>query len=45
MKVTRLRASPMHGGSGRFISDFLVIDPPRGRPSGGGGVHHKTENS
>jgi hypothetical protein len=35
----RLRASPRHGGTGRLIV-FLVPDPPRGRPFGGGGVHH-----
>src|SRR4030043_100977 len=37
-EVSRLRASPRHGGAMRF-RDF-VTDPPRGRPSGGGGVHH-----
>jgi hypothetical protein len=41
MRVTRLRASPRHGGSGSLFR-FLVIEPPWGRPfRGGGGVHHK----
>ena len=35
MRVPRLRAYQRHGGAMRF----LVIDPPRGRPVGGGGVH------
>jgi hypothetical protein len=29
-----------HGGTGGLIV-FLVTDPPRGRPSGDGGVHRK----
>jgi len=41
--VHRLRASPRHGGAKRFLGFFsinnVVIDPPRGRPFGGGGVH------
>ncbi len=43
MRAPRLRASPRHGGAGIgifAINDF-DIDPPRGRPFGGGGVHHK----
>jgi hypothetical protein len=44
--VTRLRASPRHGGATLFFFNhffvFLtVIEPPRGRPFGGGGVHPK----
>ncbi len=45
MRITRLRASPRHGGSAKFFFRFfgnlpiIVIDPPRGRPFGGGGVH------
>jgi len=42
MRVTCLRASPRHGGTGGFPTMiFSGIVPPRGRPSGGGGVHHK----
>jgi hypothetical protein len=37
-KDSRLRASPRHGGQGVFLN-FLVADPPRGRPVGGGGNH------
>jgi len=39
-RIARLRASPRHGGAWRF-KFFLVTDPPRGRPFGGGGVHYK----
>jgi len=39
-RVARLRASPKHGGIKRFIV-ILRIDPPRGRPFGGGGIHPK----
>jgi hypothetical protein len=38
MMAPRLRASPRHGGAGGISKLFLVIDPPRGRPVGGGGV-------
>jgi hypothetical protein len=38
MRVTRLGASPMNGGTRKGFENF-VIDPPRGRPVGGGGVH------
>jgi len=46
--VARLRASPRHGGAmksfgGDEILPVLVTDPPRGRPFGGGGVHHNGE--
>jgi hypothetical protein len=34
----RLGASPRHGGQGDSF-EFLVTDPPRGRPVGGGGIH------
>jgi len=34
----RLRASPRHGGQ-RVFFEFLVADPPLGRPVGGGGNH------
>jgi hypothetical protein len=33
-RVTRLRASPRHGGAGRCYRIFSGIDPPRGRPTG-----------
>jgi len=37
-RVPRLRASFRHGGADyRFLSE--EIDPPRGRPFGGGGIH------
>jgi hypothetical protein len=39
MMDPRLRASPRHGGQELF-SNFLVTDPPRGRPIGGGGIYH-----
>ncbi len=38
--VTRLRASPRHGETWPVPGVFLVTNPPRGRPFGGGGVHH-----
>jgi len=42
MRITRFRASPGHGRTGRFpgfsVND-VVTDPPRGRPVGGGGVY------
>jgi len=40
--VTRLRAFPGLSGARRGNEGFsvLIIDPPRGRPFGGGGVHH-----
>ena len=34
----RIRASPRHGGQEVFFK-FFVIDPPRGCPIGGGGIH------
>ncbi len=37
MRVTRLRASPRHGGSTKVEMNF-VTDPPRGCPFGGGGI-------
>jgi len=45
MMVPRLRASSRHGGGagrsqGFFSINDVVIDPPRGFPFGGGGVHH-----
>jgi len=40
MRVPRFRASPRHGGAERF-KYLVVTDPPRGRPFGGGDVHHK----
>ena len=36
MTITRIRASPGHGGQFDFAVRFFVIDPPRGRPVGGG---------
>ena len=40
MRASRLRAPPGHGGKVRCLSKMLqVIDPPRGRPFGDGGVH------
>jgi len=33
MRVTRLRASSRHGGSGKFLR-FSLADPPLGRPFG-----------
>jgi hypothetical protein len=40
-RVPRLRASPRHGGADyRFLDP--EIDPPRGRPFGGGGIHRNT---
>ena len=41
---TRLRASPRHGEGDSFLN-FLVTNPPRGRPFEGGGSHHKREES
>jgi hypothetical protein len=44
MKIVQYTKGPAsgplfrHGATGRLIV-FLVDDPPRGRPSGGGGVH------
>ena len=35
---TRLGASPRHGGAGKFFY-FIIPNPPRGRPVGGGGSH------
>jgi len=40
-KDLRLRASPT---AGRKFFEFLVTDPPRGRPFGGGG-NHRTRSS
>jgi hypothetical protein len=37
--VPCLRASPRHGRARKF-QYISVIDPPRGCPFGGGGVHH-----
>ncbi|PKL58585.1 MAG: hypothetical protein CVV34_01600 [Methanomicrobiales archaeon HGW-Methanomicrobiales-5] len=37
--IPSLRASPRHGRARKF-QYISVIDPPRGRPIGGGGVHH-----
>ena len=37
-KDSRIRASPRHGGQGVFF-EFLVTEPPRGRPFGGGAIH------
>jgi len=38
----RLRASPRHGGANYlFFTLGQVIEPPRGRPAGGGGVYQK----
>ena len=34
--IPRLRASPRHGGAGKF---FLAPKSPRGRPVGGGDVY------
>ena len=34
----RLKASPRHGYQGVFL-EFLVSNPPRERPVGGGGIH------
>jgi hypothetical protein len=34
----RLMASPRHGYQGVF-PEFLVSNPPRGRPLGGSGIH------
>jgi len=34
----RLRASPRQGFKGVFL-EFLVFNPPQGRPVGGGGIH------
>ena len=42
-KITRLRASPRHGGSGRFLLHFPVIDPTRGRPVRRGFVNRKED--
>ena len=33
------QASPRHSGTGGSFSNFLVTDPPRGRPIGDGGSH------
>jgi len=42
-RVPRLRASPRHGGTVRCFANILTdIDPPRGRPVGGGGGHRMT---
>ena len=41
MMITRLRASPRHGGAMSFRA--FVADPPRGRPFGGGGVYRNRE--
>jgi hypothetical protein len=41
VRVTRLRASPRHGGARRFTLFFLVPDPPRGSPVGGGCIYRK----
>ncbi len=43
MIITRLRASPRHGGAGSFLVIFQSFITPRGRPFGGGGVHPKKE--
>jgi len=42
--VPCLRASPRHGRARRF-QYISVIDPPRGRPIGGGGVHHNCKQN
>jgi len=34
----RLKVSPRHGGQGVFF-EFLVTEPPRGRPFGGDGIY------
>jgi len=42
MRVRRFRDPSGHGGAVQcFLKMLLVIDPPRGRPFGGGGVHLK----
>jgi hypothetical protein len=42
-KITRLKASPRHGGAGRFFLNFSVIDPQRGALFWGDGVHRNEE--
>jgi len=32
-------SGPLRGTAGREFFEFLVTDPPRGRPVGGGGIH------
>jgi hypothetical protein len=39
-EFTRLMALRGTAGQEVFLN-FIVTDPPRGRPVGGGGVHHK----
>ncbi len=43
MKIVNIRRPPPQGLSearrDREVNCILVTDPPRGRPSGGGGVH------
>ena len=34
----RLKASPRQGFKGVLL-EFLVFNPPQGRPVGGGGIH------
>jgi len=42
MRAPRIRAPPWHGGQFRvFLKMLPVVDPPRGRPFGSGGVHRK----
>ncbi len=48
MRITRLRASPRHGGSEVFrvvskFTNFVTLIRRGGRPFGGGGVHHKQD--
>jgi hypothetical protein len=40
MRAPRLRAPPGYGGAVRCFSEIKVLDPPRGRPAGGGGNYH-----
>jgi hypothetical protein len=41
-RVTRLRASPRHGGSGKF-PEFFCYQSAAGASHGGGGAHPKGE--
>jgi len=49
MKIVHMNneGSPLQGpfgarrGRSVFFKMLTVVDPPRGRPFGGGGVHHK----
>jgi hypothetical protein len=40
MMAPRLRAPPGHDGAVRCLSEIKVVDPPLGRPVGGGGNSH-----